>query len=67
MRGRPIFINMLEIQFIRKLLHRTNKPRKLVDKLLKWPDSTEPTFISSMIAQSHTNAVDLSKYSSIFR
>ena len=38
-----------------KLLHRTNiKPRKLVDKLLKWLDRTEPTFISSVIVQSHT-------------
>ena len=53
MRGRPIFINMLEIQFTHKLLHKTNKPRKLLDKL-KWLDSTEPTFISSVIAQSHT-------------
>ena len=50
-----IFINMLQIQFTYKLLHKTNnKPRKLVDKLLKWLDSTEPTFISSMIVQSHT-------------
>ena len=46
---------MLEIQFTHKLLHRTNnKPRKLVDKLLKWLDSTEPTFISSVVVQSHT-------------
>ena len=37
-----------------KLLHINNKPRKLVDKLLKWLDCTEPTFISSVIAQSHT-------------
>ena len=38
-----------------KLLHRTNnKPRKLVDKLLKWLDSTEPTLISSVIAQPRT-------------
>ena len=45
-----------------KLLHITNnKPRKLVGKLLKWLDCTEPTFISSVIAQSHINAVDLSK------
>ena len=45
-----------------KLLHRTNnKPRKLVDKLLKWLDCTEPTFIASVIVQSHTNAVDLLK------
>ena len=54
MRGQPIFINMLEIQFAHKLLHETNKPRKLVDKFLKWLDSTELTFISSVIAQSHT-------------
>ena len=38
-----------------KLLHITNnKPRKLVDKLLKWLDCTEPTFVSSVIVQSHT-------------
>ena len=49
-----IFINMLEIQFTHKLLHKTNsKPRKLVDKFSKWLDSTEPTFVSSVIAQSH--------------
>ena len=37
-----------------KLLYRTNnKPRKLVDKLLKWLDCTEPTFISNVIVQSH--------------
>ena len=51
-----------------KLLHRTNnKPIKLVDKLIKWLDCTEPTFISSVIAQSHTKAVNLWKHSSIFR
>ena len=52
MRGRPIFINMLEIQFAHKPLHKTNN--KLADKFLKWLDSTEPTFISSVIVQSHT-------------
>ena len=51
LRGRPILINMLEIHFTHKLLHKTNnKPRKLVDKFLKWLDSTEPTFFSSVIA-----------------
>ena len=45
-----------------KLLHKTNiKPRKLVDKLLKWLDRTEPTFISSMIMQSHTKMLYIEK------
>ena len=53
--GGAIFINMLEIQFAHKPLHKTNnKPRKLADKFLKWLDSTEPTFISNVIVQSHT-------------
>ena len=38
-----------------KPLHSTaNKPRKLVDKLLKWLNCTQLIFIPSAIAQSQT-------------
>jgi len=39
-----------------KLLH--NKPWKLVDKLLKRLNCTKPTFISSVIVQSHTILIE---------